>query len=417
MSRAILKGLLGVPLLFALSLTDVSMAAPSTIPVFVFDADNPSSFTTTGSSVNSAVTESANNASGTATSLTFENSGVTNSFVFGLNRHLTFSNNVKPDITNGIAIQIVALFTTSSYNSTWPRLLAFGSTAAWGQGNDEFSIQLSDTGQMQVYMNKSGTTGTFTCGSTSNAIVANAFALYSVRVGPSGTCNITVNGNSLATSSSEASVTFAGKVPSTANTWNFRIGSMTHNVQSTLPDGRIRSVILSSGTTTANSVTFMENGGSGYMASQVGSSSVSLTSNSFTRSGFSFTGWNTRADGSGTSLADGATYNLASGSTMLFAQWAVVPPSLSLPRVATAASRTITPITLTINTAGRYTFFDSGKRIGGCINVVGNPPSVTCNWRPAKTGTSSINVIGRIAGTNYLSNSIPVVVSKRSNLR
>jgi hypothetical protein len=339
---------------------------------------------------------------------------VTNSFVFGLNRYLNFSNNVKPDITNGISIQVVALLTASSYNNSWPRLLAFGSTTAWGQGNDEFSIQLSDTGQMQVYMNKSGTTGTFTCGSTSNAIVANAFALYSVRVGPSGTCNITVNGNSLATTSSEASVTFASKVPSTSNTWNFRIGSMTHAVQSTLPDGKIRSVILSSGTTSTNSVTFMENSGTGYMASQVGSSNSLLSTNTFTRSGYSFTGWNTKSDGSGTAYADGANYNFASGSTMLFAQWSVVPPSLSIPKLSNATYRTNFPITMTINTAGRYTFLDSGKRIGGCINLNGNPPSVTCNWRPTKIGAYSISAIGKISGTNYPSNATPVIVSQRS---
>ncbi len=408
---------MGLPLLLVFLIPGASIAAPSTIPVFVFDADNPSSYTTTGSSVNSSVTESANNASGTATSLTFENSGVTNSFIFGLNRYVTFSNNVKPDISSGLSLQIVALFTSSSYNGTWPRILAFGSTSGWGSGNDEFSIQLSDSGQFQVYLNKSGTVGTYTCGTTSNAVVANVFALYSVQVGPSGVCTISVNGTTLAGSNSEGSVTFASRVPSNTNTWNFRIGSMSNAVQSTLPNGKIRSVILSSGTTSTNSVTFMENGGSGYMASQVRSTSAALSSNTFTRSGYSFTGWNTKSDGTGVAYADGATYNFASGSTMLFAQWSVVPPSLSVPRLSPTSSRATTPVALTINTAGTYTFFDSGKRIAGCINITGNPPTVTCNWRPTKTGTYTISAVARISGTNYSSNSTTVVVTKRSNLR
>ena len=50
-----------------------------------------------------------------------------------------------------------------------------------------------------------------------------------------------------------------------------------------------------------------------------------LTANAFTRAGYKFTGWNTEADGSGTSYEDGATVsNLTStdGDTVtLYAQW------------------------------------------------------------------------------------------------
>jgi hypothetical protein len=415
--KVVSKGLIALTFLPALFLPEVSLAAPSTIPAFVVDVNNPSSFSFSGSSVNSAITESANNISGTASGLTFENSGATNSLVFGVGRYLNFSNNVKPDVTNGTSIQIVALFTSSSYDGTWPRVLAFGSTAGWGSGNDEFSIQLSSTGQFQVYMNKSGTTGTYTCGTTGNAIVANAFAIYSVQVGPSGVCNVYVNGSTQATTTSEATVSFASRVPSTSNTWNFRVGSMSNNVQSTLPNGKIRSVILSAGTTSANSVTFMENGGSGYMASQIGSSTTSLSTNTFTRSGYTFTGWNTKADGTGTPYANGASFNFATSSAMLFAQWGVVPPSLSIPQLSAAIYRTTFPIAMTINSAGRYTFLDTGKRIGGCINLNGNPPTVTCNWRPTKIGAYSISAIGNINGTNYNSNAVPVIVSARSSKR
>ena len=50
-----------------------------------------------------------------------------------------------------------------------------------------------------------------------------------------------------------------------------------------------------------------------------------LTANTFTRNGYTFTGWNTEADGSGTSYEDGATVsNLTTedGATVtLYAQW------------------------------------------------------------------------------------------------
>ena len=45
-----------------------------------------------------------------------------------------------------------------------------------------------------------------------------------------------------------------------------------------------------------------------------------LTTNTFTRDGYNFTGWNTAADGTGTSYADGATVNLTENTT-LYAQW------------------------------------------------------------------------------------------------
>jgi uncharacterized repeat protein (TIGR02543 family) len=39
------------------------------------------------------------------------------------------------------------------------------------------------------------------------------------------------------------------------------------------------------------------------------------------KTGFTFSGWNTAADGSGTNYAAGATYNGSSGSLILYAKW------------------------------------------------------------------------------------------------
>ena len=58
-------------------------------------------------------------------------------------------------------------------------------------------------------------------------------------------------------------------------------------------------------------------------------STAPLNTNGFTRSGYAFTGWNTAADGSGTSYADGADYTVtpATGNTTvtLYAQWEALP--------------------------------------------------------------------------------------------
>ena len=67
-------------------------------------------------------------------------------------------------------------------------------------------------------------------------------------------------------------------------------------------------------------ITFNANGGSGTMSSQTLTKGTgTLNSNAFTREGYAFTGWNTAANGSGTSYANGATYT--GTSTTLYAQW------------------------------------------------------------------------------------------------
>ena len=67
-------------------------------------------------------------------------------------------------------------------------------------------------------------------------------------------------------------------------------------------------------------LTFDANGGTGTMAVQSNSVLTLLKTNAFTRAGYAFKGWNTTANGSGTSYADGAAYSFAK-STTLYAQW------------------------------------------------------------------------------------------------
>ena len=74
------------------------------------------------------------------------------------------------------------------------------------------------------------------------------------------------------------------------------------------------------GGVTNSTVTFDANGGSGTVAAQTGSAAAALTTNVFTRDGYTFNGWNTSADGTGTGYADGASYAF-SASTTLYAQW------------------------------------------------------------------------------------------------
>ena len=78
----------------------------------------------------------------------------------------------------------------------------------------------------------------------------------------------------------------------------------------------------------------------GSTAAQTASSSTALTTNGFTKTGHTFAGWNTAANGSGTAYAAGANYAFSADVT-LYAQWtatAVTAPSSSGYSAAEAAA-------------------------------------------------------------------------------
>ena len=79
------------------------------------------------------------------------------------------------------------------------------------------------------------------------------------------------------------------------------------------------------GSATTATVTFNANGGTGSMAPETETLDVStaVTTNAFTRTGYTFSGWNTAPNGSGTSYAGDAVYSFGASIT-LYAQWTVV---------------------------------------------------------------------------------------------
>jgi uncharacterized repeat protein (TIGR02543 family) len=79
---------------------------------------------------------------------------------------------------------------------------------------------------------------------------------------------------------------------------------------------------------------------------QGSNTATNLSSNGFNRSGYTFTGWNTRQDGAGTPYAAGASYSFASDLT-LYAQWEVAtspPPSSGT--AGSSASSVAVPLAL-----------------------------------------------------------------------
>ena len=94
-------------------------------------------------------------------------------------------------------------------------------------------------------------------------------------------------------------------------------------------------------------ITFDANGGEGTMTAQEiieGATSATLTANGFTKTGYTFSGWNTAADGSGTSYADQAI--APTNSTTLYAQWTPNTYTISF-NGGTGASGTTASVTAT----------------------------------------------------------------------
>ena len=79
-----------------------------------------------------------------------------------------------------------------------------------------------------------------------------------------------------------------------------------------------------------HTVTFDANGGTGTQAAQVAGQATNLNATQFSRTGYTFSGWNTLANGTGYKYLDQAVFSFAQDAT-LYAQWTIiiVPHSVS----------------------------------------------------------------------------------------
>jgi uncharacterized repeat protein (TIGR02543 family) len=131
-------------------------------------------------------------------------------------------------------------------------------------------------------------------------------------------------------------------------------------------------------------VQFNANAGSGAMAPEHESTPTGLSANLFTRTGYTFAGWNTKANGSGARYANGATYPFKS-SAVLFAQWKKIPkppkaPTFTVTFIANGGKGTMgverhgTPEALSANAFTRtgYTFAGWNTTANGKGTVFAN---------------------------------------------
>lgn len=150
-----------------------------------------------------------------------------------------------------------------------------------------------------------------------------------------------------------------------------------------------------------HTVTFNTNGGTGTMSPQNASTPTNLTANTFTRTGYTFTGWNTIAGGGGTAYADGASYSFAADIT-LYAQWSVNSYTVTFnanggtgsPSVSSVSGNYNSSVTLaTIGTLAKtgYTFggwntaadgSGTNYAAGGSYTVPANNIILYAKWTP-----------------------------------
>ncbi len=159
-------------------------------------------------------------------------------------------------------------------------------------------------------------------------------------------------------------------------------------------------------------VTFNSNGGSGTMAPQTANVPTALTANAFTRTGYSFAGWNTNAGGTGTAYANNAVYSFAADIT-LYAQWTANTYTVTFNAnggiAATPASKTVTfdstygALATTSRTGytfvGWFTAASGGTEVTS-TTVVSNASNHTlyAHWTP-NTYTVTFDANGGIAAT------------------
>ena len=108
-------------------------------------------------------------------------------------------------------------------------------------------------------------------------------------------------------------------------------------------------------------ITFDPNNGTGSMAPMTVNPGIdnTLTANTFTREGYSFTGWNTKADGTGKPYADKAPVSFDADTT-LYAQWTVDPVITFVANdgEGTMGTLTVKPNKATVLTANTFTRAD-----------------------------------------------------------
>lgn len=249
------------------------------------------------------------------------------------------------DFSTGFTVEFESMFRShATYN--WARIFDF-SPALNNHVNGFWVGQYATDGEIAVEVRNStgGSDGYCETSTGGTAITDGVFAKWMITIDTSNTnqCRIYKNGIEQPTQRRDGTrVVTAGPnatggvpfvLPATSSRASNFVGASNWSADNDL-NGEIRYVrtytsALSAAKALAAStatVAFHPNasGFSGSMASQTSTTQSGLSAVGFSRPGYTFAGWNTAANGSGTAYADGAVYPFSS-SVVLYAQWTALP--------------------------------------------------------------------------------------------
>ena len=147
----------------------------------------------------------------------------------------------------------------------------------------------------------------------------------------------------------------------------------------------------------ASYLTFAQNGAdnNSYPQSEVQGDTQPLWKNVLTRAGYTFTGWNTKADGSGTAYADQASFKFDQDYVTLYAQWKLIQTAPTLSWATPAAIQAGTALSATqlnalLSVPGLCTYSPAATTV---LPVGKNTLSVTCVPTDPKYSTVSTSVV------------------------
>lgn len=82
--------------------------------------------------------------------------------------------------------------------------------------------------------------------------------------------------------------------------------------------------------------------------------------------------------------------------------------------------RTVTPLTVNVDSQSRVTFYANGRVIAGCRNIMSSSGTATCNWKPSVHGSYRIYAAANPVSTSYVAANTPTIwisVAARTNKR
>jgi hypothetical protein len=218
------------------------------VPFFSINAADTNSYPGSGATVTDL---SPNQYSGNLGSATFNASDKT--FNLGNNTPITFTDasTYKADLTNGISIQFAADINVAT-STDWDIIFDFGTN----QSNNYSRMQvwnLATTKNLSYYSIRSGTA--YECRISG---ISSGMKMYSFNIDETG-CTVQIDGSSVTTTVPLA--TYKAATPTTSSAWTLRVGSAIGGLNGI--DGKLKSLVISSGTSEIRTVQFDPNSGSG----------------------------------------------------------------------------------------------------------------------------------------------------------